>query len=391
MDEAVPDRILAWKKLSFRARFPKHIPSKRSGHTLLCIGSNAFLFGGCNQADPPGPCEDFFVLKLNSTLPYEWQKVKTKNQPLARWKHSATVWNGKMVVFGGFHSNTIRCNDIWIFNPITMNWCEGTEFARRKRENVYKKNQTSAESEDTESRVLPSSLISKSNVNAPSPRGAHSASLYDSELFIFGGFGGNGNSRRDFSDLFILELESMTWTKPFTKGSRPAERSGHQACMVDTTLYILGGWNSTTQFNDFFLLDIRTMTWSELDGPHMNSIHPRWNHAAIPVMAIPYWKIFVFGGEEGQVDEYHARGTYVNHVELFEAEENQWSKVQVCGDIPPPRSDCAMAFDEKRSRLILFGGWANQWYHDLYALDISCIVGPPYAVTGIYPVSHMGI
>ena len=33
----------------------------------------------------------------------------------------------------------------------------------------------------------------------------------------------------------------------------------------------------------------------------------------------------------------------------------------------------------------MFGGWANDWLDDLYMLDVSGIVGPPYAVQGLVP------
>lgn len=44
-----------------------------------------------------------------------------------------------------------------------------------------------------------------------------------------------------------------------------------------------------------------------------------------------------------------------------------------------------MSYDEKGSRLVVFGGWHNGWLNDLYALDVSKIVGPAYAITGIDP------
>lgn len=36
-------------------------------------------------------------------------------------------------------------------------------------------------------------------------------------------------------------------------------------------------------------------------------------------------------------------------------------------------------------QLIMFGGWANDWLDDLYLLDVSGIVGPPYAIQGLVP------
>ena len=44
-----------------------------------------------------------------------------------------------------------------------------------------------------------------------------------------------------------------------------------------------------------------------------------------------------------------------------------------------------MAYDTRESRLLVFGGWNNGWHNDLYALNVSKIVGPSYAVTEIVP------
>lgn len=36
--------------------------------------------------------------------------------------------------------------------------------------------------------------------------------------------------------------------------------------------------------------------------------------------------------------------------------------------------------------MLFFGGWANRWLGDLYSLDVSGIVGPSYAATGVRPI-----
>eukprot|EP00971_Amphidinium_carterae_P062800 1242975-Amphidinium_carterae.1 len=39
----------------------------------------------------------------------------------------------------------------------------------------------------------------------------------------------------------------------------------------------------------------------------------------------------------------------------------------------------------KEGRLILFGGWANKWLDDSWQINVSSIVGPPYAINAIHP------
>lgn len=50
---------------------------------------------------------------------------------------------------------------------------------------------------------------------------------------------------------------------------------------------------------------------------------------------------------------------------------------------PKARESAAMFFHE--NKLILFGGWSNQWQADIWALPISLITGPPYAIYSIKP------
>jgi dynein heavy chain len=46
-----------------------------------------------------------------------------------------------------------------------------------------------------------------------------------------------------------------------------------------------------------------------------------------------------------------------------------------------------MVYDSRNNdaRLILFGGWKNEWLDDLWSLNVSTIVGPSYAITECVP------
>lgn len=56
------------------------------------------------------------------------------------------------------------------------------------------------------------------------------------------------------------------------------------------------------------------------------------------------------------------------------------------------REDTAWVYDNKSSSLLVFGGWANRWLGDLVKLNVSSIIGPPYACTSEYfplgPLHH---
>lgn len=117
------------------------------------------------------------------------------------------------------------------------------------------------------------------------------------------------------------------------------------------------------------------------------------------VEAIPSWKYFIFGGETGDFQEGGPRnfGSYVNSACFLDIETMHWSPIYL--DIektedgeqpqkplqPLPREYSSMAYDNKQSRLLIFGGWSNGWQNDLFALNVSKIVGPSYAITSIEP------
>lgn len=103
--------------------------------------------------------------------------------------------------------------------------------------------------------------------------------------------------------------------------------------------------------------------------------------------AIPTWKFFVFGGEQLEYNEGAARrfGDYTNSSAYLDLGSIQWttyaSDPEIYTDMPPPREYASMSYDSRESRLIVFGGWNNGWFDDLYSLNVGKIVGPSYAIT----------
>jgi len=53
-------------------------------------------------------------------------------------------------------------------------------------------------------------------------------------------------------------------------------------------------------------------------------------------------------------------------------------------NLPSPREYSSMSYDQK-SKLILYGGWNNGWFDDLYTLNVAKIVGPSYAIISSDP------
>jgi len=142
------------------------------------------------------------------------------------------------------------------------------------------------------------------------------------------------------------------------------------------------------QFNNIMVFDLNTKEWSDPDI--YNEIH-RWNHCSVLVEAIPTWKFFIFGGECAEYNEGTPRafGEYVNSSCFLDLGTVKWttyaSDPDSYSNIPQPREYAAMAYDNKDNKLLIYGGWNNGWFDDLYSLNVGKIVGPSYAITASDP------
>ncbi|CAE7455231.1 ODA11, partial [Symbiodinium sp. KB8] len=250
----------------------------------------------------------------------------------------------------------------------------------------------------------------ESGEEVPTPRGAHSAVVIRDQMLVFGGYGGSGFSRKDFNDLYSLNCQTWEWQKIKCKGQIPEPRSSHSAAVNEEQMLVFGGWNAQRQFSDIHVLNTNKRTWSSVDVSCLvltpvdvdvvdtTMVVPRWSHKTVSVMAIPDWKVFLFGGCAGDLADTQAvQGAYQNDLAVLDTGTMRWKLPATEGVPPLPRGDMDVAYDAKGSRLVIFGGWANDWFNDVYTLD----VGPPYAImdmeprmgpiTGGTPVTLIGI
>lgn len=341
------------------------------------VGNSGFLFGGickdplasCNAGESKGrPLDELHVARLGKSE-IQWRRLHFPKdmRPLARWRHSACLINKtQVVIFGGHHAPNLRLNDLWIFDSVSMEWIQ--PYFPQAPDNM---------SSESCSRL--------SQHGAPSARGGHTASVIGRYIYVFGGYGGHGYARKDHDDVHRLCVDNWTWSRVETKGKKPEKRCGHGATAVEKHLFVWGGWNASKQFSDVFVLDVGldTPVWSSLDALP----EPRWHAAACTVEAIPHCKIFIFGGAAGPLNAKSNRlGTPRGDLSVLDTGTLHWTMLTVSGDDgPQPRCDATLAFDAKSYKLVLFGGWSNEWLGDIYLLDVGHVIGPPYSVTDLYP------
>ena len=245
--------------------------------------------------------------------------------------------------------------------------------------------------------------------DSPAPRSGHTCTLISSmQIILFGGSGGFGYSRRHLNDVHSFSVTDSKWTPVDCTGNPPSVRCGHGAVGMGMKIFIFGGWNHETQFNDLFMLDMTNKDWSDLD---LSWSVPRWNLSMQLVRGLPNNKLFVFGGSVDEEGEGRSLGTFDNQIGVLDMGPNSmcWDEpvldeplpatraVMQAGDsgvsgvknmhkfVPCPREHAAVMYDETDSRLVLFGGWSHRWHDDVWSIDVSAIIGPPYAVYSVSP------
>mmetsp|Transcript_26022 Transcript_26022/g.29781 ORF Transcript_26022/g.29781 Transcript_26022/m.29781 type:complete len:494 (+) Transcript_26022:40-1521(+) len=189
------------------------LPSARACHTLSYVNNKLYMFGGYDGET----C--FFDIEVLDLDTYTWTQVEVSGKvPLARNAHTMTVLGTKLYLFGG-HSGNIHLRDLHIFDTGTLTWLEP----------------------EITGTITPKGL-----------RG-HTASLIRNRILFFGGYDGKGRSK----DLYILNLEQLSWSHPEETDKTPLGRQRHTAVAVGRRqLFVFGGFDGNNWLNDLYVLNV---------------------------------------------------------------------------------------------------------------------------------------
>lgn len=118
----IDGEIYRWEKIEIN--FQDNIqPCARESHSSICYENNLIIFGGMNGYER---LNDTWMLNLEN---FQWKKVETIGNILARSMHTATLVDDKMYIFGGWApldkhyvhqwkcTNSFQCLDLE-----TMKW-----------------------------------------------------------------------------------------------------------------------------------------------------------------------------------------------------------------------------------------------------------------------------
>ncbi|XP_047441599.1 host cell factor 1b isoform X2 [Mugil cephalus] len=337
------------------------VPRPRHGHRAVAIKELMVVFGGGNE----GIVDELHVY---NTATNQWFVPAVRGDVPPGCAAYGFVCDGtRLLVFGGMVEYGKYSNDLYELQASRWEW-------KRLKAKPPK------------------------NGPAPCPRLGHSFSLIGGQCFLFGGLANDSedpknNIPRYLNDLYCLELRPgssvVGWEIPATSGPAPPPRESHTAVVASgrgpNRLIIYGGM-SGCRLGDLWVLDIETLVWSKpvLGG---TAPLPRSLHSATTVKN----KMYVFGGwvplvmDDVKVATHEKEWKCTNTLACLNLDSMCWETVlmdTVEDNVPRARAGhCSVSIN---SRLFMWSGrdgyrkaWNNQvCCKDLWYLETECPCAP---------------
>ncbi|KAM4697501.1 uncharacterized protein WCC33_013099 [Rhinophrynus dorsalis] len=181
----------------------------------------------------------------------EWEQLPCDyDAPDKLEGHSMVAHQGILYVFGGMidSGSNQENTPLWMYHIESRTWYEGK--AARDKE------------------------------TRPTNRKGHSAVLYQSNMYIYGGYFDLKGAVEEFW-AFGFDTERWSALSPRTHGTGPGPRHGHSAVTHNSAMYLFGGLKHMAEQNDLWRFDFRKHNWSSMktsSGPpklvgHASLIH----------------------------------------------------------------------------------------------------------------------
>jgi hypothetical protein len=183
--------------------------------------------------------------------------------------------------------------------------------------------------------------------SCPPSRVAHSQSVHQDSVYIFGGRQGIAMEEAALQDLWKLDCsgDTFVWQKIEPKGQIPEARSFHKMLCVGSSLYVFGGCGASGRLADLHRYDIVSNTWHTL--PVSNLLRGRGGANFMTFDSSKYLGVVAgFCGEES------------NDGHLFDIEKGSWQEKDINNELDGlrPRSVCISESFPSIGVSLIFGG-----------------------------------
>ncbi|NXE72650.1 TEA3 protein, partial [Cochlearius cochlearius] len=233
----------------------KPSPCDRYKHACAICRGFVYLYGGRNTTS----LRDFWRYDIEKS---EWEMLDcSRDGPEELEEHSMVAYKGTLYIFGGMVDSafTQAKTPLWIYDIDSARW--------------------------TECRNVPAETES----SAPTNRKGHSAVVYGSSMCIYGGYFGIRGISQEF---WTFHFDTRKWLCVSTPphGAGPGPRHGHSAVVYHTGMYLFGGLMGLSEQKDLWKWDFVSSSWSNIrtsQGPP-----PVVGHASIVFKD----SMLIFGG-----------------------------------------------------------------------------------------------
>ncbi|XP_066546887.1 F-box only protein 42 [Amia ocellicauda] len=252
---AVQEGNIQWESRTYP--YPGTPITQRFSHSACYYDSNQsmYVFGGCTQSSCNAAFNDLWRLDLNSK---EWiRPLASGSYPSPKAGATLVVYRDLLVLFGG--------------------WTRPSPYPLHQPERFFDEIHTYSPSKNWWNCIV--------TTHGPPPMAGHSSSVIGGRMVVFGGSLG---SRQMSNEVWVLDLEQWSWSKPPIAGPSPHPRGGQSQIVIDEeTLLILGGCGGPNALlKDAWLLHMGPppWTWQQLRVENEEHGAPElWCHPACRV------------------------------------------------------------------------------------------------------------
>ncbi|XP_073326843.1 host cell factor 1b isoform X2 [Pagrus major] len=263
------------------------VPPGCAAYGFVCDGTRLLVFGGMVEYGKYS--SDLYELQASR---WEWKRLKAKAPkngppPCPRLGHSFSLIGNSCYLFGGLandsedpKNNIPRyLNDLYCLELRPGSSVVGWE-------------------------------IPPTSGQPPPPRESHTAVATSgrraNRLIIYGGMSGCR-----LGDLWVLDIDSLTWSKPVLNGTAPLPRSLHSATTINNKMYVFGGWVPLVMddakvathekewkcTNTLACLNLDTMCWETvlMDSLEENVPRARAGHCSVAINS----RLYIWSGRDG--------------------------------------------------------------------------------------------
>uniref|UniRef100_UPI0037E976E6 host cell factor 1b n=1 Tax=Semicossyphus pulcher TaxID=241346 RepID=UPI0037E976E6 len=263
------------------------VPPGCAAYGFVCDGTRLLVFGGMVEYGKYS--SDLYELQASR---WEWKRLKAKAPkngppPCPRLGHSFSLIGSCCYLFGGLandsedpKNNIPRyLNDLYCLELRPGSSVVGWE-------------------------------IPLTSGQPPPPRESHTAVVTSgcgvNRLIIYGGMSGCR-----LGDLWVLHIDSLTWSRPTLSGTAPLPRSLHSATTINNKMYVFGGWVPLVMddvkvathekewkcTNTLACLNLDTMCWETvlMDSLEENVPRARAGHCSVAINS----RLYVWSGRDG--------------------------------------------------------------------------------------------